>query len=110
VSQASAASDFNDRLIRVRFGTPVPEDVILPMAEERRSVPRRRILKAGSISVGGDAIDCTVRNISDAGATLEVVTPLFIPDRFKLIIQSDGLNRPCHIVWRKERRIGIALD
>jgi hypothetical protein len=79
------------------------------MAEERRIAPRR-ILKAGSISFGGGVIDCTVCNISDAGATLEVVTPLFIPDRFKLIIQSDGLNRPCHIVWRKERRMGIAFD
>jgi hypothetical protein len=81
------------------------------MGEEHRVAPRRRILKAGSISVGGGGtIDCTVRNISETGAALEVVTPLYIPDRFKLIIQSDGLNRPCHIVWRKERRIGIAFD
>jgi PilZ domain-containing protein len=78
--------------------------------EEHRVAPRRRVLKAGSISVGGGTIDCTVRNISDTGAALEVVTPLYIPDRFKLIVQSDGLNRPCHIVWRKERRIGIAFD
>ncbi len=82
----------------------------MPMAEERRIAPRRRILKAGSICVGDDAIDCTVRNISNSGATLDIVTPLFIPDRFKLIIQSDSLNRPCHIVWRKERRMGIAFD
>ena len=82
----------------------------MPMAEERRIAPRRRILKAGSICVGDDAIDCTVRNISNSGATLDIITPLFIPDRFKLIIQSDGLNRPCHIVWRKERRMGIAFD
>jgi hypothetical protein len=79
----------------------------MPMAEERRIVLRRRALKAGSIGFAGGAIDCTVRNISDVGATLDVVTPLFIPDRFKLIIQSDGLNRPCHIVWR---RMGIAFD
>jgi PilZ domain len=77
------------------------------MAEERRSAPPRP--KAGSISFGGGAIHCTVRNVSDAGATLEVVTPLFIPDRFKLIIQSDGLNRPCHIVWRKEHAWGLRL-
>jgi hypothetical protein len=38
------------------------------------------------------------------------VSAKFIPDRFKLIIQSDGLNRSCHIVWRKERRMGIAFD
>jgi PilZ domain len=80
------------------------------MANERRVIPRRRVLKTGSITVGGGAIDCTVRNISDAGATLEVVSPLFIPDRFRLFVPSDGLNRPCHIVWRKDRRMGIAFD
>jgi hypothetical protein len=45
----------------------------MPMAEERRIIPRRPVLKAGSISFGGGAIDRTIRNISDAGATLEVV-------------------------------------
>ena len=80
------------------------------MEEENRNAPRRRVLKAGSISFGGGAIDCTVRNISDTGAALEVVTPLFIPDRFDLIVPSDGLVRPCHVVWRKERRIGIVFD
>jgi PilZ domain len=82
----------------------------MPMAEEHRVKPRRRVLKAGSISFGGGAIDCTVRNISDAGAALEVVTPLYIPDRFKLIVQSEGLNRACHIVWRKEKRMGIVFE
>jgi hypothetical protein len=80
------------------------------MGDEHRIAPRRRVLKAGSISFGGGAIDCTVRNISETGAALEVVTPLFIPDRFKLIVQSDDLNRPCHIVWRRDRRIGVTFD
>jgi hypothetical protein len=57
--------------------------------DEHRAAPRHRILKAGTISFGGGAIDCTVRNLSATGAALEVVTPLFIPDRFTLIIQSE---------------------
>jgi hypothetical protein len=77
---------------------------------EHRVAPRRRILKAGTISFGGGAIDCTVRNISETGAALEVVTPMYIPDRFTLLVQSDQLKRPCHIVWRKERRMGVAFD
>jgi hypothetical protein len=80
------------------------------MGDEHRIAPRRRVLKAGSISFGGGVIDCTVRNISETGAALEVVTPLFIPDQFTLIVQSDGLSRPCHVVWRKERRIGVTFD
>jgi hypothetical protein len=81
-----------------------------PMLREHRTAPRHRVLKAGSISCGAELIDCTVRNISDIGAALEVVTPLYIPDRFKLIIESSGFNRPCHIIWRQQRRIGVAFD
>ena len=72
--------------------------------------PRRRVLKSGTIEFGGGGIDCTVRNLSETGAALEVVTPLFIPDRFTLFVPSEQLKRPCHIVWRKERRIGVAFD
>jgi hypothetical protein len=69
--------------------------------DEHRIAPRRRVLKAGSIAFGGGAIDCTVKNISDTGAALEVVTPLFIPDRFILIIPTDQLKRPCHVAWAR---------
>ena len=62
------------------------------------------------INSGGGSISCTVRNISDTGAAIEVESPLYIPDRFKLIVQTDNLNRSCHVVWRKERRIGVAFD
>jgi hypothetical protein len=33
-----------------------------------------------------------------------------MPDLFTLIIPSDGLSRPCHVIWRKERRIGVTFD
>jgi PilZ domain len=75
-----------------------------------RIAPRHRVLKAGSIEFGGGAIDCTIRNLSETGAALEVVTPLFIPDRFTLAVPTEQLRRPCHVVWRRERRIGVAFD
>jgi PilZ domain len=76
---------------------------------DKRIAPRHRVLKAGTIEFGGGGIDCTVRNLSETGADLEVVTPLFIPDRFTLFVPSDQFKRPCHIVWRKERRIGVTF-
>jgi PilZ domain len=78
--------------------------------DESRAAPRHRMLKAGTIEFGGGGIDCTVKNLSDTGAALEVVTPLFIPNHFILFVPSDHFKRPCHIVWRKEKRIGIAFD
>jgi hypothetical protein len=45
------------------------------MEEDNRSAPRHKVLKAATISFGGGAISCTVRNLSDSGASLEVVSP-----------------------------------
>jgi hypothetical protein len=78
--------------------------------EETRITPRRRRLKAGTIEFGGGGIDCTVRNISETGAALEVMTPLFIPDRFTLHVPSEQLKRLCRIAWRKQKRIGVTFD
>ena len=75
-----------------------------------RIAPRRRTLKAGSIQFAGSGIDCTVRNLSETGAALEVLSPLYVPDRFTLVVETAQVERPCHIVWRKQRRIGVAFD
>ena len=91
-------------------GAPARESAYNDVMDETRIAPRRRTLKAGTIEFGGGAIDCTVRNISSTGAALDVVTPLFIPDRFTLFVPSEQLKRPCHIVWRKEKRIGVTFD
>jgi hypothetical protein len=47
--------------------------------QEHRAAQRRRILKAASISFGGGAIDCTIRNLSETGASLDVISPVGIP-------------------------------
>jgi hypothetical protein len=70
--------------------------------DEVPRAPRRRVLKAGSITFGGSTIDCTVRNVSETGAALEVVSPLYIPDRFTLIVQTDQLTRQCHVAKKSE--------
>lgn len=79
--------------------------------EDHRANPRQRVFKAGTISFNGDAgISCTVRNLSTSGAALEVASPLGIPDQFTLVFENDHTSKACHIVWRKEKRIGVAFD
>jgi hypothetical protein len=51
---------------------------------EKRATPRHRVLKSGTISFGGGAIDCTVRNLSTKGAALDVATPVGIPGHVHL--------------------------
>lgn len=83
---------------------------------ERRITPRHRVFKAGSIEFGGGAaIDCTIRNLSDSGAALDVASPIGIPDSFDLVLardaaQQDQERRRCRVAWRKEKRIGVVFD
>ncbi|MEO6945431.1 MAG: PilZ domain-containing protein [Nitrobacter sp.] len=79
--------------------------------DERCSMSRQRILKAGKIEIGGGStIDCTVRNLSKIGAALDVSSPVGIPDEFELIIPNDARRFTCRVVWRKAGRIGIRFD
>ena len=78
------------------------------MDDEKRSASRQRILKAGKIAFQQTGvIDCTIRNISERGACLQVASPLGIPEAFNLVIELDKTTRRCRVVWRKERQIGV---
>jgi hypothetical protein len=74
---------------------------------ERRTATRARQLKAGSIIFNGakSVFTCTVRNVSDVGACLLVVSPLTVPAAFDLLV--DGVRRRCAVAWRSPDRIGV---
>jgi len=78
------------------------------LMDERRKVQRHRTLKGGSIRFHRAAgIDCRVRNLSPAGACLEVASQVGIPDDFVLVIEHDHFKQPCHVIWRTATRIGV---
>jgi hypothetical protein len=77
---------------------------------EQRTAPRKHVLKAGTIEFGGGAVNCMARNLSVSGAALDVSSPDGIPEHFTLVFPADGLRLPCHVVWRNEKRIGVAFD
>ena len=75
---------------------------------EARRAPRLRTLKGGSIIFGWAAlIDCTVRNISETGAALDIESPAGIPDEFILVIKPEIAKRSCRVAWRAAKRIGV---
>jgi hypothetical protein len=56
--------------------------------EEQRKAPRKRTFKRGSIIFGpAAAIDWVIRNLSGAGASIEVESPVGIPDDFTVLIK-----------------------
>jgi len=79
--------------------------------DERRKVQRHRTLKAGSITFKRNAgVDCRVRNLSPAGACLEVASQIGIPDDFMLVVKVDHLKAPCHVIWRTATRLGVTFN
>lgn len=69
----------------------------------------RRVLKAGRISFNGgrSAIDCTVRSLSDMGAGLMIASSAGVPEKFKLLIESDGFSRLCQVVDKSHKTLGV---
>ncbi len=76
---------------------------------EKRREPRVRILKAARIVFNErrSVIDCTVRNLSAVGACLNVASTLGIPERFEVMFDADNSSRACHVVWHKEKQLGV---
>jgi hypothetical protein len=78
---------------------------------DKRHSQRQRVLKSGKIifANGSFAVDCTIRNLSDTGARLQVPTTVPIPDRFTLA-EHGRAPRIAKVVWRKNDLIGIQFE
>jgi PilZ domain len=107
VSFRGTAGDISEACLRKYLRvTPIVRSM-----SESRAAHRHRVLKAGAIEFsGGGAISCAVKNLSASGAALEVVSALDIPDRLILCIPAEHFRRHCHVVWRNEKRIGVAFE
>ena len=79
------------------------------MAKNRRTY-RRRVFKSATIEFDRSAFSCTVRNISEVGAALDVPSSFGIPHEFRLVIETNQVPRQCRAIWRKETRIGVTFD
>lgn len=76
--------------------------------EERRAHTRTRTLKGGSITteiVSGQP--CTIRNLSEAGACLQIDGGVPVPDSFSLVIKPELKRRSCAVIWRAGNLVGV---
>ncbi|MDN5929069.1 MAG: PilZ domain-containing protein [Hyphomicrobiales bacterium] len=78
---------------------------------ERRSQPRRRVLKGAIIrfNKGYGAFECVVRNLSESGAKLTFGETSAIPVAFDLKIAGDEQVRPARIRWRSPDSVGVSF-
>lgn len=87
-------------------------DLATPNEADRRDhrrAARRRVLK-GAVATYNDrhcSIPCTVRDTSATGARILCSGTLNIPDTFELLIELDGIEADCEVMWRKDDQIGV---
>jgi hypothetical protein len=75
---------------------------------EHRQSRRRTTLKTGKIifNNGHCVVECTVRDLSDEGARLELPCHLDLPEIVTLNIPG-GPCRDCEIVWLSNTELGV---
>lgn len=80
--------------------------------DEKRKVPRRRVLKEGKIvfADGLRVLDCTIRDMSANGARLLIASTVGLPDSFHLYEKSSGLLYPARIAWRQANALGVEFQ
>jgi hypothetical protein len=101
-------------LVRQTVGTTVVQlhsqtSVLAKVDGDGRVALRRRVLKAGVVAYNDRhvTLPCTVRDVSATGARVRVEGSISAPDTFELIIDIDGFEANCHVVWRKGNEIGV---
>jgi hypothetical protein len=70
-----------------------------------------RVLKSARIIFNGgySVYDCRVKNLSAAGALLELASVLGIPSHFEVAVDGSAARR-CKVMWRTDRLMGVAFE
>lgn len=78
---------------------------------ENRSAKRRRVLLSGVIFVPKthSTFDCSIRDISESGARIEVRAGALIPIRFQLINVKDQVAYEVQCVRRNGREMALKV-
>jgi len=76
---------------------------------EKRKAARRTAVKTGRIRFGKTTENCTVRDMSPGGASIEVADAMNVPDRFSLVLEMESAARKCSVIWRRERQLGVTF-
>ena len=67
-------------------------------------------LRPGRFQLIVPELSIALFDLSNTGACLEIASPIGIPDDFVLVTRDDRIEHPCHVIWRTEKRIGVAFN
>jgi hypothetical protein len=97
----------NETVLRPHLRLESPINIPPLAGETDVANERRRSVYVAQILVGGNAVRCKVRHLTDCSAIVQIDNAPFLPDAFGLRVPSAGLDIDCSVVWRDERRLAV---
>ena len=90
---------------------PCPSNYLVvgeAMIELRQSV-RQRVLKGAVAAFQNyrSTVECQLRDISQTGCRLRLISPQILPNTFSLRVTADKTTAECEIMWRRGNDVGI---
>jgi hypothetical protein len=81
------------------------------MIERRRSA-RSRVIYGGVVGYNQrqSAVECVIRNFSEAGANVEFADRAALPEVIDLLVAKKNRAFAARIVWRRSNKAGLAFD
>lgn len=75
---------------------------------ERRKYVRTRVQKRATILIeNSSAIDCTVWNLTNAGAGIQIPDAICLPEALNLTFDAGRSIRSCRLAWRTLNKVGV---
>jgi hypothetical protein len=78
---------------------------------DRRTQRRSRVLKSGKLILQHRTIviDCSVRDLTPAGAHVRMADTHALPSQLELLMPSDRLIYPASVEWQKGAEAGLSF-
>ncbi|MBR0800848.1 PilZ domain-containing protein [Bradyrhizobium jicamae] len=76
---------------------------------DKRKSTRHQALDEALIRFGDLSMSCTLQDVSDGGAAVQVAAPSEVPDEFKLVVPRSKTWFRCRVIWREGAQIGVAF-
>jgi hypothetical protein len=82
------------------------------VAQDQRQNTRQRVLLPGKIYFNNKCsiFDCTITQLSSAGARLKLTSTFGVPDLFELDIPNHGQRFYCRVVWSNMKEMGVSFN
>jgi hypothetical protein len=69
----------------------------------------RLTVQPGQILTDGAPMRCKVRHLTPRSATIQTLDAPLVPVAFGLRVPGLDIEANCRVVWRDQRRIGVAF-